>query len=101
MKFCNTLLLTLALTGFGSPATAEALKVLDLGLDGDTRYYTIVCPDGGRSSVSMQYDIPEDPTTEVIDGQPLHEVCIFSASGKKCQPQWDLDAAAQASCSKF
>ena len=101
MRFLNTLFITFALTAISNLATAaEPLRVLDNGLDGNTRYYTITCPDGSRSTVNVKFDIPDEPT-ESTEGPRIVEVCIFSSAGQKCQPKWDLDAAAKTSCSKF
>ena len=101
MRFFNTLFITLALMAPGNLATAaEPLRVLDNGMDGNTRYYTITCPDGNRSSVSMKYNISDEPSDSSAEPQVV-EVCITAASGQKCRPEWDLDEAAKTSCSRF
>ena len=93
---------------------AETYNIIDRGMDMDTRYYSVACPDGTNSSVSIQFDIqakkPIDEKTEAaitmtgggtrISPPKILQVCIFPLEGEgKCKSSWDLKKAAKASCS--
>ena len=64
----------------------ERLRVIDHGTDGDVRYYTVICPNGDRSSISNYYE----------EGK----ICTVLVNGKieMCRVNWSIDTAAQEAC---
>lgn len=71
-------------------SSAEQLhgaRLLDQGLDGDVRYFNVICPDKERTTLT--YNI----TTK--------EICITYSKGSKsetCKDGWNKDQAAQEAC---
>jgi hypothetical protein len=109
MNFFITIFYTLLLSGISFNAVAaEKLRVLDRGMDGPQRYYSVSCPDGNNSSVVVKYDTPEKQIPDAGEDGPslgkakkvkIIEVCMSSHAGKyECRPNWSVDKAAQASC---
>lgn len=83
--------ITLMTFSFQVSAT-EPLRIHDQGLDENDRIFTVNCPNGDRSSVTVTYTL--EPTVEIA------EVCIYPVNGRKtCQNGfWDVDEAAELSC---
>ncbi len=91
----------------------EPLRIIDRGLDGNERYYSITCPDGGMSSVKVVFDFDPNTIPEVsadvrkariqttTKKLKVTQICIYPHSGnEKCRNKWDLEKAAKASCKK-
>lgn len=116
MKTLTTLLQTSLLLAYAvSVPAAGKLRVIDKGMDGDTRHYQIVCPNGERTGVLRKFDIPEssessrDPKDWARLGDPVGYVpptkllntCAISKDGKRqCRQNWSVDDAARAACSQ-
>ena len=64
----------------------ETMQVFDNGLDGEVRYYSVVCPSGKRTSVSNDFENKQICTTLVNDKE------------KVCRQSWDVDSAAKEAC---
>jgi hypothetical protein len=64
----------------------ETMQVFDNGLDGEVRYYSVVCPSGKRTSVSNDFENKQICTTLVNDKE------------KVCREGWDVDSAAKEAC---
>ncbi len=92
---------------------ADNYNIVDQGMDMNTRYYSVGCPDGTVSSVSVEFDFDADDVVEVDPtvvkarvGNPkpkefkIKNVCTHPATGEsKCKKSWELQSAAKASCS--
>lgn len=86
-KYARTLSVLMPLVVFAGAALAnDNPKVRDQGLDGDVRYYKVVCPSGKRTTVSFQYK--------------SKEVCTYPIGAKDqvCRQGWTIDQAAKAAC---
>jgi hypothetical protein len=92
MRIIKTAITSMLFMAGVNLAAADRLQVIDRGQDGDQRLYMVVCPDGNRSSVVQTFEVANGKTA-------LKQVCIFPHNGQdECRPDWDLDAAAEASC---
>ena len=88
MKPIVSKLMLFTLIALSTPLYAEGgASTRDKGLDGSTRYYDVVCPDGKRTSLT--HDIQ------------TKEVCAIMLSGDEqtvCKTNWDTDEAAKEAC---
>ncbi len=117
MNIVKSILISILFTGTSMNLMAEGkLQVLDQGMDGDTRYYLIICPNGEKNSITVKFDIDPatgQPLTEsdlppllIYDGIGMNikppavvEVCVHKGNGSyRCQGDINLDAAAETSC---
>lgn len=109
MRYLITTTLLLLITA--NTQAREPLRILDRGMDGNKRYYTVQCPNGKRASVVQTFNF--SPNENKISQEVLRarinlsqkpikviKVCIVNSNrGKEeCRGYWDLDQAAQASC---
>ena len=115
MKITSSIFFLFLLAGISTVGYArDKLRVLDQGMDGGNRTYLITCPDGTYSSVVQEFE-PRKPVentsrqeagvlvmdTNNMKPPKLLRVCIFPHGGQdKCQPKWDVDAAARESCQR-
>jgi len=77
----------ICLTGMATQLQAEeTMQVYDNGMDGEVRYYSVVCPSGKRTSVSNDFETKQICTTLVNDRE------------KVCREGWDVDSAAKEAC---
>jgi hypothetical protein len=77
----------ICLSGAATPVLAEeTMQIFDNGLDGEVRYYSVVCPSGKRTSVSNDFENKQICTTLVNDKE------------KVCREGWDVDSAAKEAC---
>lgn len=94
-----------------SVSAEEKLRVLDQGLDGNQRIYMITCPDGSVSTVIQVFNFDAGSIPEIspesrearissasVKPVKVDKVCIYTKNTEACRPQWELDAAAEASC---
>jgi hypothetical protein len=66
-------------------AAEEKFTVVDNGLDGEQRYYTVYCASDERAGVTHFYK--------------TGKICMTSVAGKeKCLDKWDIDKAAKEAC---
>ncbi len=65
---------------------ASPTAVIDRGVDGDERYYTVVCPSDKRTSVKNRFKIKE--------------VCTYRIGDKEetCRKNWNVPKAAKYAC---
>jgi hypothetical protein len=64
----------------------ETMQIFDNGVDGEVRYYSVVCPSGKRTSVSNDFEKKQICTTLVNDKE------------KVCREGWDVNTAAKEAC---
>lgn len=113
MKTLNSISFTLVCLLSANSFAADKPMVYDKGLDMDTRYYSVACPDGRTGSVSIRYNITEadvEPPIEEVritrtgNARPampkIVEVCVYSVSGrdKFCRAKMDIQQAAKEAC---
>lgn len=112
MKLINTLFISLIFFITVNPVFADTVRIMDRGFDGNKRHYDVACPDGNSSSIAVIFDnpeafeqtMPEEQRKARTGGSTIREpkitqVCIYPHNAaEKCQPRWDLDQAAAASC---
>ena len=91
---------------------ADTPRIYDKGMDFDTRYYSVACPDGNMASVTIRFNINEEdiePLNEDVrrarvNPKPVPprivEVCAYpvSSDDKICQAGMDLQNAAITAC---
>jgi hypothetical protein len=112
MNLQNTFFIFLLFAGTNLNA-AEPLRVIDRGLDGNERYYSVTCPDNTMGSLKVIFDFDSNAIPEVpddvrrarinakTDKHKIAQVCIYPSSGvEQCRNKWDMDSAALASCQK-
>lgn len=86
-KYTRILTVLVPLVIFTGNAQAnESPKVLDQGLDGDVRYYRVICPSGKRTTASFRFK--------------TKEVCAYPIGAKNpvCRQGWSIDKAAKDAC---
>ena len=115
----------LMLMSFSVIANNNVIKVYDKGQDGGMRIYSIVCPNGKKTTVTQVLDISDErigqqevtslaantnstgPTLQklkkkalkIIGQQNRSEMCLYPInSEKQCKTYKDVDAAAKAAC---
>jgi hypothetical protein len=88
MKMIKLSALMLFLIGLMTQHTfAESgATLLDQGLDGEVRYYTVICPSGDRTSLNYNFKTKETCTQPVKGGTEM------------CQVNWDKSKAAKEAC---
>jgi hypothetical protein len=71
---------------FSVAANAASPIVVDRGVDGDERYYTVVCPNDKRTSVVNRFKIKQ--------------VCVYKIGEKEetCRSNWNPNQAAKYGC---
>jgi hypothetical protein len=62
------------------------IRVIDRGVDGDERYYQVVCPNEKRTSVVNRFKIKQ--------------VCVYKIGEKEetCRSNWNPNQAAKYGC---
>jgi hypothetical protein len=112
MKLFKLFSISILISGLSFNISAEEpLRIIDRGLDGNERFYSITCPDSKTSSVKVVFNFDPNAIEEISDEVrkarvqtnvkklKISKVCIFPHSGnEKCRRKWDLDDAAKASC---
>ncbi len=105
----TTFFIALMALSFQSMA-ADSLHIIDKGQDGDTRYYSVACPDGTTGTVVVYFQ--ETNSTEISEevlrartgnAKPakakIIKTCAAPGSDKeKCSGSWNVQKAAKASC---
>ena len=109
-------------------AKKDVIKVYDKGQDGGSRIYTIVCPNGKKTTITQTIDISavsrergevkelninsDDDSSfkstaqnlkkkalKLIGQQNRAEICLYPAKSEKlCKSYKDVDTAAKAAC---
>lgn len=88
MKYTiGTSIMTILLIAIpGAQAAKEGHELIDRGLDGESRVYGVICPDGKRTGLEHKYK--------------ENRICIHVPKGPAvCQNGNDLDSAARKACS--
>ena len=115
----------LMLMSFSVIANNNVIKVYDKGQDGGMRIYSIVCPNGKKTTVTQVLDISDErigqqevtslpdntnsagstlqklkkKALKLIGQQNRSEMCLYPInSEKQCKTYKDVDAAAQDAC---
>ncbi|OGT74967.1 MAG: hypothetical protein A2W76_00360 [Gammaproteobacteria bacterium RIFCSPLOWO2_12_47_11] len=110
MKFIKSIFIAIIILATSSPVYAEKFRILDRGLDGNTRHYQIICDAGKKSGVAVEFNL-DDQTETISDLQrkarmigssnktTIKQVCIYPHDGGEiCKPKWDITDAAHESC---
>ena len=106
-------------------ANNNVIKVYDKGQDGGMRIYSIVCPNGKKTTVTQVLDLSDErigqqevtsiadntnsagstlqklkkKALKIIGQQNRSEMCLYPInSEKQCESYKDVDTAAQAAC---
>ena len=106
-------------------AKNDVIKVYDKGQDGGMRIYSIVCPNGKKTTVTQVLDLSDErigqqevtslpdntnsagstlqklkkKALKIIGQQNRAEMCLYPInSEKQCKSYKDVDTAAQAAC---
>ncbi len=112
MKTLNTITLTAAYLFSANIIAADKPQIYDKGMDFDTRYYSVACPDGNMASVTIRFNINEadiEPVNQDVQRARVNprpvapkivEVCAYPVSDrdKVCQAGMDLQNAAIIAC---
>ena len=113
------------LMSFSVIAKNDVIKVYDKGQDGGMRIYSIVCPNGKKTTVTQVLDLSDErigqqevtslpdntnstgstlqklkkKALKLIGQQNRSEMCLYPInSEKQCKSYKDVDTAAQAAC---
>ena len=113
------------LMSFSVIAKNDVIKVYDKGQDGGMRIYSIVCPNGKKTTVTQVLDLSDErigqqevtslpdntnsagstlqklkkKALKIIGQQNRAEICLYPInSEKQCKSYKDVDTAAQAAC---
>ena len=114
----SLIFLLLMLMSFSVIANNNVIKVHDKGQDGGMRIYSIVCPNGKKTSVTKMLNTSGEgqnlqtqqqivklnsnlkkKALKIIGQQNRAEMCLYPInSEKQCKSYKDVDTAAQAAC---
>ena len=85
MKIIFNTLFTLSIF-VSTNAFAASPTVIDRGVDGDARFYTVVCPSDKRTSVTNRFK--------------TKQVCAYRVGDKEetCRNNWNVPKAAKYAC---
>lgn len=106
----NLFFITLMSFSYQSMAANKSLHIIDKGQDGNSRYYTVACPNGTNGSIVVYFketnvkEISEEVLkTRTGNAKPpkpqIINTCASPGSdNEKCSASWDMQTAAKASC---